>query len=101
MEKIKAFFGAFASFFTEVFTKETLVSIFTPREDYGRFFYWGFLVYVLANIFVSDFVSLIFVAVVAFIAQVVMYAYSGRKLTLVDFVFAMLPAAIISLQIWI
>ena len=98
MEKI---INAVKVFFSNLFTQEFVVSLFTPKQEDGFLFYWGFLVFIFVNVFASTFLTLVIVAILTLIYQLIMFGYKNRTFKLRDFIFAFLPAFYMTLASWI
>lgn len=88
-------------FFSNLFTKEFVTSLFTPKQEDGFLFYWGFLLYIFINVFAPVFLTLVIVAILVLIYQLIMFGYKDRAFLLRDFIFAFLPAFYMAIAHWL
>lgn len=81
--------------------KAFFINIFTPKEDNAVMFYYGTLIYLIANIFVKDITAVIVVAVVVGVMLAQKKYIQKRKVTWLNFVFGMAATVFTIIQIWL
>lgn len=99
-KKIGSFLGVIWAFLVAN-AKAFFKNIFAPEEYNGVMFYYGALIYLMANVFVKDFVAIFTVAVVVGIILAYRRFMLGRKVTWLNFVFGMATTLFTSIQIWL
>ena len=81
--------------------KAFFINIFAPEEGNAVMFYYGALIYLLANFFVKDLVAIIVVAVVVGLFIAYRYFILNKKVTWLNFIFGMAATIFTFLQIWL
>lgn len=81
--------------------KALFTNFFAPNDGNSLMFYYGTLIYVLANIFVSDLVTIIVVAIVIGLLLAYRKYMLHRKIYWLNFIFGLATTLFTSIQIWL